>query len=636
MFIPSFERRGLIAASLLFGALCLYPHASARLFRVEAQTLDARTAPRSAQREAEKRGVQATVAPTPPQTEVARETAPAPPRVVAVVHRLRGWKLISWLAAYGPPSLELDALPSASESRTSVVAGLLTDDGRAVVARLPQVETELEISPAPAALRKLLEGEDDERSDFTVVLNDGRKVEARFVGFDASSGLSLLETKEALQTSLAGDEGDTEEPSVGQPVRLFAPAPLSVAASASRAPLALHKEGELALGIEQMAGMLTDVARTPTGKPFRLTAHAGGISSAWAGAIATDESGAVVGVVSQSASGQTQIVPVETMRRAVERIRRGRSSVQQPWLGARGDSAFDVPEEKWVVAGWKPEQFAAFMRAHGGVLLTSVVPDTPASVAGLKAGDVIERVGEREVKGVDDLSFALLEQAVGSTVDFTVRRPVESSPLRVPVHLSGTPNPALETAQAEVRAARVEYIAAYAELRAARSGRASLKGRPDAETKALRASTDSRVAEAERRLSQAMRALTEAELRASYARARISPANAASPAQPAPLQFRPLLAFGLRTIGLTPRASARMGADGGQLVISVDRHSPAESAGIRPGDVVERVNGETPTPDALRRLMRDAPEWAYVFDIVRDSTRSRLELRLVNRERPRR
>lgn len=664
MFSALSERSGLIAASFFFGMLCL--HAPAGLFRVEAQSLssyptstqsafpeDDKRAPASREeprtiaktlaavasqtshREAEKRAVPATGAPTPPQTTVARDAAPAPapPRLVTVVHRLRGWKLIAWLAANGSPSLELDALPSASESRTNVVAGLLTGDGRAVVARLPQVDVELETSTVPSALRSLLEGGDGEQSEFTVLLGDGRKVKARFVGFDAPSGLSLLETTETLQPTLAGDEGDTEEPAVGQSLRLFAPAPLSSAEGSST--VALHQEGELKLGIEQRAGMLTGVALAPTGKPFRLTAQAGGISSAWAGAIATDETGSLVGVVSQSASGRTQIVPAVTMRRAVERIMKERSSVPQPWLGARGDSVFEVPEEKWIGAGWKPEQFAPLMRARAGVMLTSVAPETPAAVAGLKAGDVIERVGEREVRGVDDLSFALMEQHVGATVDFTVRRPVEASPLRLSVLLSGTPNPALATAQAEMRAARAEYLAAHSELSAVRNSQASQKGRPVAETKAMRASIEARLAEAQRRLSQAMRMLTEAESRMFYARARTSLANSTDLTAPSPPDdFRPMLAFGMRTIGLTPRASARMGAEGGHLVISVDRRSPAEAAGIRPGDIVEKINGETPTPEALRRLMRDAPEWAYVFDLVRGAARSRVELRLVNEVKP--
>ncbi|HEX8294624.1 MAG TPA: hypothetical protein VF570_22905, partial [Pyrinomonadaceae bacterium] len=73
-----------------------------------------------------------------------------PPReVVTVIHRLSGWKLLAWLAASGPPALELDEWPSLSDAHTNIVAGYVYGDGRGVVARLPQAEVELEAFNAP-------------------------------------------------------------------------------------------------------------------------------------------------------------------------------------------------------------------------------------------------------------------------------------------------------------------------------------------------------------------------------------------------------------------------------------------------------------------------------------------------------
>lgn len=657
------EKRVLLKAFLLFGVLCFNAQGAAGKPQVETvshhstgnvpqtpfffgSSIDATSqneprrvvsfiesvAPRTGPRAPRETNDAVNESPSSQQTTASKLPARiAPPhRLVSVVHRLRGWKLLSWLASSGPPTLELDELPTAFESRTNVVAGLLTPDGRTVVARLLHVEQEIEIpTSAPDALFK--SSDEVEPSEFAVILSDGREVVAKFVGFDAVSGLSLLEIVEAVEASPAGDEGDTEEPTIGQRIQLFAPAPFSDAVSSSSAPRTLLEEGELMLRIEQTGGMLTDVSRTPAGGPFSFIAQTEDVSSAWAGAIATDGKGALVGIVSQIESGRTQIVPAATMRRAIERVKKERASVPQPWLGARGDAVFDLTAEKWVGTGWKPEQLTSLMRAHRGVLLTSVAPGTPAAVAGLKAGDIVERVGDRDVKGVEDLSFALIEHPVGATVDFTIRRAFESDPLRLQVRLMGTPNPALATAQAEMRAARAEFMTAHYELSTALDAQASLRNRPLNETKALRASFEARRLEAERRLSKAMRLLTEAEARMANARPTASSANnEAFTSRPASDAFRPLLAFGLRTIGLTRRASSRMGADGGHLVISVDRRSPAEEAGIRPGDVIERINGQSLTHHALLRLIRDAPSWAYVFDIVRGEERSRIEVRLAD------
>src|SRR5688500_15087393 len=91
--------------------------------------------------------------PRPAQATTPRPaTAPIPPReVVTVVHRLSGWKLLAWLAASGPPALELDELPSMKDSHTNIVAGYIYDDGRTVVARLSQDEVDLESFAMPPA-----------------------------------------------------------------------------------------------------------------------------------------------------------------------------------------------------------------------------------------------------------------------------------------------------------------------------------------------------------------------------------------------------------------------------------------------------------------------------------------------------
>ncbi|HVF68284.1 MAG TPA: hypothetical protein VM914_11500, partial [Pyrinomonadaceae bacterium] len=86
-----------------------------------------------------------------PQTPTpAAKAAPVPPRqVVTVVHRLRGWKLLAWLATTVRPSFELDELPSPTDVHTNIVAGYISDDGRTVVARLPQTGADLDF-PVPS------------------------------------------------------------------------------------------------------------------------------------------------------------------------------------------------------------------------------------------------------------------------------------------------------------------------------------------------------------------------------------------------------------------------------------------------------------------------------------------------------
>ena len=57
-----------------------------------------------------------------------------------------------------------------------------------------------------------------------------------------------------------------------------------------------------------------------------------------------------------------------------------------------------------------------------GVLVRSVDPGSPASAAGLRHGDVIHRVGNKEIKGVEDLSEAVKSLTSGEEVAIQVER----------------------------------------------------------------------------------------------------------------------------------------------------------------------------------------------------------------------
>lgn len=367
---------------------------------------------------------------------------------MTVVHRLRGWKLLAWLAANGPPGAELDELPSSADAHTNIVAGYVSDDGRTVLVRLPQAEAELESFAVPSPMPGLFpttHGAQTVEAEFTLVLSNDRRIGAKFIGLDSSTGLSLLEASEPVLSGAAiGAQGDTEDPTVGQRVHLYAPAPVPKPASQSGV-------GYIYLSIDQKEGRLTEVRRGPSGRAVRVVARAN-VTPEWTGAVAANELGEVVGIVSHSDSGETQIVPVATMLGARERVLKFRGSAPQPWLGIRGDASFELKLDEWVSLGWKPELALPHIQNGQGVFLTAVVPGTPAALAGLRPGDVIASVGARNVRSVEDLSFTLNEAGVGSTIDFTIWRALEPSPLKLSVMLKGARNPALATAFAEERA----------------------------------------------------------------------------------------------------------------------------------------------------------------------------------------
>ncbi len=566
------------------------------------------------------------IAPTLPQS---------PRQIVTVVHRLSGWKLLTWLALTGPSSLEIDEFPSADVAHTNIVAGLISDDGRTVLARLPQAEVEIESLSAPPLPPELFFSKSkDVQQEFTLVRADGTKVAAKFVGLDATTGLSLLEAAETLSMSapLAGDEGSTDTPTVGQRVRLFAPAQAPVPPTVARKGVS-GDEGVIYLNMGEAQGLLTDVQRAPSGKVTQATARASLSSPAWTGAIATNSSGAPLGIVAQSGADDTRIVPIEALRGATTRVLARHASVQQPWLGARGDAASRLPLAYWVERGWKSDLATAFLQKQQGVFLTSVIPTTPAALAGLRPGDVITNVNAREVRSNEDLSAMLRDSGVGSMVDVTVRRAFENAPLKFSFKLSGSQNPALETADAELSALRAELFKVKADLRAfqgqARGGQGNVNPLTG-ETPA--AAMDKKLRDAERKFADTQQRFNEAAMRVAQARAQLfngSPAVAINVKPLAGHYFAsPWQSIGLEVVGLLPRSAAHFGAQRGVLILAVRSGSPSALNGLRAGDVIESDNNLPFDLMPLRRLLRGETDEPLQLGVIRAGQRVAIKFSL--------
>jgi S1-C subfamily serine protease len=576
-------------------------------------------------------------APAPP-TPAARPAVPrrapvapaiVPPReVVTVVHRLSGWKLLAWLAASGPPALELDEWPSLSDAHTNIVAGYVYGDGRSVVARFPQAEVELETFNAPQMPPSFFAqggSQGKAEPEYTLVTAEGKRVEAKFVGLDSSTGLALLEAGESLLAPVpTGDAGDTDDPEVGQRVRLYAPIPADAPAPAPKAAAPQPPAtGYVYLGIDQKEGRLTRIVRAPSGQLSSVILSAT-VSPEWVGAVAANELGEVVGIVSQSRDGETRIVHLTAVREACARVLKLRGTVPQPWLGARGNAVAQAPLQSWVERGWTPEAARPLIARRQGVFLTSVAPGTPAALAGLRAGDLIASVGPRDVRSNEDLSMTLKEAGVGSVVDMTVWRATTPEPLKLAVELKGAKNPALATALAEERAFVAGLLGSERELNEMRAAEARLRGEAAAPRAADLARVAERIADAEGRAKHLREQLD-------VTRQRLGSANLFSfegafvigpqTQRGGDDVTRRLKVYGLHAIGLSRRSAGPLGAEGGLLVVAVQPESAAAAAGLLVGDVIETVNGSPLWRFELRRLTSVPEATPAVLGLVREGKR---------------
>jgi S1-C subfamily serine protease len=401
-------------------------------------------------------------------------------------------------------------------------------------------------------------------SELLLVRQDGMQFGARFLGLDASTGLSLLETDQHLLPS--APETESVAPVVGQRVRVIAPVRAAVppvvtpditaaTTRASKAAAPVGDEGVLYMNMSEEAGQLRAVKRSPSGMMMEMTAELNRISSEWAGGIALSETGNLIGIIEQSDARDTRLLSAEIMHGAARRVKARRASVPLPWLGARGDALAFAQLDQLLASGWSSEQARLLLsqkQRRGGVLLTSVAPGTPAAHAGLRPGDVVSRIGQHDVRSVEDMSLLINEHGGNTVASFTVLR-AQSAPLNLAVHLRESSSPGLDTARAELRAA-------YAELRAKKGAQ-----KISAESELIRA----RVAEAETRYRAASEAYRG-------------------------LAVKPLLSFGLEAVRIAPGGPQLSGLrpKSGLLVTSVQPSSAAIQSKIRVGDIIESINGQ--------------------------------------------
>ncbi len=106
-----------------------------------------------------------------------------------------------------------------------------------------------------------------------------------------------------------------------------------------------------------------------------------------------------------------------------------------PWEWHRGKT--DEPKEKLAYAGIVTQEIrdglATYFKVEKGALIAEVVKDSPAERAGLKAGDVILKIGTDAVEDEGDVRRLIRDRKPGAAVDFQISR--DGNPLTISVTL---------------------------------------------------------------------------------------------------------------------------------------------------------------------------------------------------------
>lgn len=383
-----------------------------------------------------------TPAPSPkkpvPQERIAQR--PSAPQVVTIVHRLNGLKMFRMLVRSQQQVQAVTSLESGfnltDDVHTNVIAGLAMDDGETIAAWLPEANLEFAPPGFPASFGEAqfpdFKFRLSDPPDVSVIGPDGKQLPAKYVGFDATTGLSilLLDAKSSFSPSTVRDESVA----VGENVVLFAPEPVTNTQSLF--------DNSLYVRIGSIDGQIQNVLPAPTGEVARLRVSAPRLSQASIGGVALNEAGETIGIVDGLLGNEATVLPTASIRRAAERVRKQRSSVPRAWLGVRGEAVAAVPLNQFLNHGWAADRATTLAGEHRGILLTSIVPGSPAAQAALRAGDVILKVNDKEIQNADDFTWWLDQAGAATSVSFTVARPDQVVQEALNVKLSGILDPA--------------------------------------------------------------------------------------------------------------------------------------------------------------------------------------------------
>jgi S1-C subfamily serine protease len=383
---------------------------------------------------------------TPPATvTVVADQTKVAPQVVTIVHRLTGVKMLRFLLRQGGESgtvYTIDPEAISSDAHASIIAGWVLEDGKTIAARLPQAGAELEFAESPFVSAELMTQlsrsttprpfvRPSAEPDLTVITRDGRKLRARYIGLDGETGLSVLQVGGPVIPLPA--EETAKALIEGQGIQIFAPERTTPEGEAS-SRIIYVKVGEVDANI-------ADVTNPSAGKRQGLTARGAKLSSLVIGGVACDKAGNTLGIVDAIEGTEARIVSADNVRAATRRVLERQASVPRPLLGVRGEPVEFATRAAFMANGWNDHDLAELIRQQVGILLTSVMPGTPAALAKLYPGDVIVRVNQEEVRSAEEFSKMLGEAGSGKQVKFSVRRPTSPTPLSVDVKLGGSFDP---------------------------------------------------------------------------------------------------------------------------------------------------------------------------------------------------
>ena len=245
--------------------------------------------------------------------------------------------------------------------------------------------------------------------DITVTLSDGREVDASIVGSDALTDLAVL--KIDADGLMPIKWGDSETCRVGSPVWAVG-SPFGFDRSVTFGILS-GKHRMVRASTRYQDFMQSDVAVNPGNSGGPLVNARGeliGINTA---------------IVGDTYQGVSFSIPSSVAKKIYKQICAS-GQVERGWLGV---SLQEVPDDQLLENNH---------RIRGAMVGGLTSDDSPAAVAGVKAGDIITRVDDERIRDMGHLMRVVGNAIAGTSVELTLMR--DGKQLAVTVRLNKRPS----------------------------------------------------------------------------------------------------------------------------------------------------------------------------------------------------
>lgn len=235
-------------------------------------------------------------------------------------------------------------------------------------------------------------------STVTVVFSDGKKSEARIVSTDERTDLAVVRVSDVsgLTPAKFGDSGAMRVGdsviALGSPLGLQGTVTAGIISALDRSIQVSDSDSQDLLQRSQNTQRISGVLQTDAP-----------INPGNSGGPLANTNGEVIGINTAILGSTGNIgvgfaIPSNKVKNVADQLIKG-GKVIHPFLGVSVAEA-----------------------TNGGALVQSVTSGSPAEKAGLQQGDVITKLGDKEIKNADDLLNAVQSGTVGQPVELTFTR----------------------------------------------------------------------------------------------------------------------------------------------------------------------------------------------------------------------